>query len=386
MRILFLASDFPSPLQPARGTFNLALAKALARKHELRVIAPIAWPIRWKSKSGPAKSPDFPVWRPTYYYPPKFQRARYHLWMNWSIRKAVAQATENWRPDAVLAYWAHPDGAAGATIAEQLGVPSAIIVGGSDVLLLPKDPARKPAVVQALRTTTAVVTVCQQLKSAVVDLGIDPEKIHVWTQGVDAKIFHPGEKSAARARLGIVAPETVFLCVARLEHVKGVDLLLDACYHLLNRGDKFRLYIVGGGSEAAKLEKKTWNRGLTRNVYFLGPRGGRELADWYRAADRTVLSSRSEGLPNVLRESLACGTRFIATEVGGVREIAGPGDFLCPPNDPVALAELMHYCLTAAPAAPPPPLPDWDQSADAIAQILSFGNPSPLPGVPVKSA
>jgi glycosyltransferase involved in cell wall biosynthesis len=155
-------------------------------------------------------------------------------------------------------------------------------------------------------------------------------------------------------------------------------------------GAKFRMYIVGGGSGRAKLEKQSWGLGLTHNVFFIGPRGAAEIADWYRAADRTILSSRSEGLPNVLRESLACGTRFIATDVGGVREIAGPGDVLVPPQDPVALGMAVLASLTAAPPPAPTPLPDWDDSAQALARILSFGNsesdPMPVSNVSLKSA
>ena len=43
MRILLLTTDFPNPFEPHRGVFNLNLARALARKHELRVVSPISW-------------------------------------------------------------------------------------------------------------------------------------------------------------------------------------------------------------------------------------------------------------------------------------------------------------------------------------------------------
>jgi teichuronic acid biosynthesis glycosyltransferase TuaC len=48
-------------------------------------------------------------------------------------------------------------------------------------------------------------------------------------------------------------------------------------------------------------------RGLAETVTFVGSVPHRELPDWYRAADLTVLPSRSEGVPNAWRESLACG-------------------------------------------------------------------------------
>ena len=74
---------------------------------------------------------------------------------------------------------------------------------------------------------------------------------------------------------------------------------------------------------------------LSTHITFIGPRVHDELPDWYRAADLTVLPSHSEGLPNVLRESLACGTPFVATNVGGISEIAHPDySLLVPAEDP----------------------------------------------------
>jgi teichuronic acid biosynthesis glycosyltransferase TuaC len=384
MRILFLATDFPSPELPTRGPFNLALAKALSRHHDLRVIAPIAWPARLRARPAPFDTPEFSVWRPTYYYPPKILRSAYHHWMTWSIRKAIAAACDGWAPEAVLSYWAHPDGAAGNAIARKFSVPSAVIIGGSDVLLLPKKSCRKDAVTSALTGADAIVTVSRHLKTAVEGLGIDPKKVHVWSQGVDGATFFPGDKAVARKSLGLDPSVPIFLSVARLVPVKGIDILLAAAKNLQDRGARFRLVIVGDGPLRSALENQSQTLGVTQIVTFAGARNGREIAQYYRAADRTILSSHSEGLPNVLRESLACGTRFIATEVGGIREIAGEGDLLVPSNNPAALAEAMHSVLGVS-ASASPRLPDWDDSAEALVRILSFGK-TPLQREARKSA
>jgi glycosyltransferase involved in cell wall biosynthesis len=81
-------------------------------------------------------------------------------------------------------------------------------------------------------------------------------------------------------------------------------------------------------------------------VRFVGAVRHDQLPDWYRAADVTALSSHSEGIPNVLRESLACGTPYVSTDVGGISELSDhPAIRLVPPRDPAALAEALANSL-----------------------------------------
>jgi glycosyltransferase involved in cell wall biosynthesis len=71
-----------------------------------------------------------------------------------------------------------------------------------------------------------------------------------------------------------------------------------------------------------------------------------QTAQWYRAADLTVLCSDSEGLPNVLRESLACGTPFVSTNVGSIQEIADPSSsILSRKGDAGELADAIETAL-----------------------------------------
>jgi len=98
------------------------------------------------------------------------------------------------------------------------------------------------------------------------------------------------------------------------------------------------------------------------------------LPDWYRAADLTVLPSRSEGLPNVLRESLACRTPFVASNVGGIIEIADPGSsLLVPPEDHSALADAIAQALArwgGRNDSIAPVFPTWVEAADCLVRIL----------------
>jgi glycosyltransferase involved in cell wall biosynthesis len=77
------------------------------------------------------------------------------------------------------------------------------------------------------------------------------------------------------------------------------------------------------------------------------------LPDWYRAADVFVLPSRSEGVPNVLLEAMACGRPFVATRVGGIPEIAHLGrGRLVPPGDVRSLTIAVRESLANSPQLP----------------------------------
>jgi teichuronic acid biosynthesis glycosyltransferase TuaC len=67
---------------------------------------------------------------------------------------------------------------------------------------------------------------------------------------------------------------------------------------------------------------------------------------FHRAADLTLLTSTSEGIPNVLLESMACGGSFVATAVGGIPEIADPVcDRLAPAKNATAIAQAITDLL-----------------------------------------
>ncbi len=381
MKILFVTNVFPNPFHPTKGVFNLELARGLAGRHEVQVITPISWTDEFKAKIKTRISiglqryeihGGLKIHYPRYFYPPKILRNHYG-WFFWqSVRPLVVRLLESFVPDAVLGYWAHPDGETAVRIARSVGVPAVVMVGGSDVFLLTKERKRRRRILKVLQDADSVVTTSQDLKNHLLAFGLRPEKVHVIYRGVDSKLFCPGGQLAARQRLGIAPEIHMVLWVGRMVPVKGLDVLLEACTLLRVRNLKFRLYLVGAGPLRRILESECRSRGLSEMVFFVGSVDYQELPDWYRAADLTVLSSRSEGVPNVLRESLACGTPFVASRVGGIPEIAqDPANQLIPPDDPQALANAIAQELMEVHRIRPQFRPmGWNASADSLASVL----------------
>jgi peptidoglycan/xylan/chitin deacetylase (PgdA/CDA1 family)/glycosyltransferase involved in cell wall biosynthesis len=381
MRILFVSNVFPNPLQPTKGTFNRAMVQALARRHEVQVISPIAWTDElraWKENAAISAREQacggVPVHYPRYYFPPKVLRSWYG-WFFWrSIRGVLDRVITAMHPDLIVGYWAHPDGEVAVRAARRAGVPSAVMVGGSDILLLTQHGnRRRRRIVKVLQEADAVVTVGEDLKRQVIALGIAAEKIHVVPRGVDTALFTPGDRDKARRRLSISVEERAILWVGRMVAVKGLDVLLDACVRLKQRGERFRLYLVGDGPVRRALEIDCRRRDLGEELRFIGQVAPEQLPDWYRAADITVLPSRSEGVPNVLRESLACGTPFVASRVGGIPDLAeNAANRLVPPGDATALADAMAAVLSERRRVEgqSSQVISWDESADALTGIL----------------
>lgn len=388
MRILFITNVFPNPYQPTKGVFNRTLARALAHDHELSVVAPIFWTDEWRLRARrpePPLSPDrrvtlddIEIHHPIYYYTPKVLR-RHYGWFFWqSARKTVVGQLNAFRPDVILSYWVHPDGETAIRAGRLAGKPVVLMTGGSDVLLLTDDPARKRCIQRVLRDADAVVAVSQDLAAQLVQLGIDPRKVRTMARGVDLDQFAPGDKTEARERLGLPSADPVLLWVGRMVPVKGLDVLIAALDTLRHHHPDARLYLVGDGPLRHALAANAAARGLERRITFVGAVPHDDLADWYRAADLTVLPSHSEGSPNVLRESLACGTPFVASRVGGVPDLAINGNgTLVPPGDPAALAQALESALRSAARAPRPEFRNPREAIAPLNEVLRRLVPTP---------
>lgn len=138
----------------------------------------------------------------------------------------------------------------------------------------------------------------------------------------------------------------IFVAVGRLVPQKGYDVLLTAFSRIYHQNESVRLIILGEGPDRAALEKQCEDLGICAAVDMIG------FIDnpypYIAKSDVFVLSSRVEGLPNVLIQALACGKTIVATDApGGAAEILGGGayGYLVPPDDPCGLADKMLYAL-----------------------------------------
>ena len=350
MNILFLSNEFPSPSDPGRAVFNGHMVRGLAERHRVRVVCPLPWTETVRAHTGhTAEAPafPFPVFYARYYYPPRVALHLRGVWMWWSLRRLLLRECQRERPDLVFAYWAHPDGEVALRLARRLGVPVVLMVGGSDVLLLTDDVRRRRRVDAVLEGVDHVLAIGGNLARQVVARGVPPSRVTAVLRPVAAR-FVPGPQSESRQRLGLIGTAPVLLWVGRLVPVKGVETVIRAIAVLKQQGRPALLCLVGEGPLKASLQALCVDLGVTDEVRWVGSAPHDSLPDWYRAADVTVLPSLSEGVPNVLLESIACGTPFVASRVGSIPEIADDQrDRLVTPERPEELARAVVDVLDA---------------------------------------
>jgi D-inositol-3-phosphate glycosyltransferase len=185
--------------------------------------------------------------------------------------------------------------------------------------------------------------------------GADVDRVRVVPCGVDVGLFGPGEKAAARARLGLDA-EWVLLFVGRTTPIKGLDSLLHALARLRSDGlreARIRLVIVGGDRDERRDDRRgrlrTLAEGLGIDAWldFRGPQPQLALPDYYRAADLCLVPSYHESFGMAALEAMACGAPVVASRVGGLATTIQDGvtGVLVPPRDDVALATAIASLL-----------------------------------------
>lgn len=261
------------------------------------------------------------------------------------------------KPDAIHAnYWL--SGLAGHRLKHELSIP--LIMTFHTLERVKADHFEGESEERALQEAAifacadAVLASCEvEAEQFVRFYNAERSRVHVVPLGVEHAFFAPGFRPQARQALGLEVDKTLLLFVGRLQALKGVDLALETLIELRARGRNAMLAIIGGPSGAdgratlAQLHRRVEEAGVIEHVSFVAPQAHQLLSSWMRAADVTLVPSRSESFGLVALESSACGTPVVASEVGGLITLIEPGvnGFLVAARDPETWADAVEVAI-----------------------------------------
>ena len=179
----------------------------------------------------------------------------------------------------------------------------------------------------------------------------DPAKIRTIPPGVDLDTFTPGDRAAARRALDLPPDAATLLFVGRIQALKAPDLLLRAAARIA--GDLDVEVVVVGGPSGSGVDTPDWLTGLATSlqlddrVRFMPPVDRATIAQYYQAADLTVVPSYNESFGLVALESQACGTPVVAAAVGGLTTAVqdGVSGVLVDGHDPDLWAKVLQDLL-----------------------------------------
>ncbi|WP_438008900.1 glycosyltransferase family 4 protein [Sorangium sp. So ce321] len=363
MKVLVFTHHYPSKRLPTMAPYSYHTYRALARRCELRLVAPTPWWTRARGASrellgGTREShTGIDALFPTYWSIPGLPRLHARA-IHASLRGTMAGLRREFPYDVILAAWAYPDTVAAEAFAREAGVPIVTTVLGSDINEQPRNAVLRAQIAPALQRCARVVSVSGALGERLVELGVPRERVVVQLNAVDGERFSIRDRAAPRQRLGVPADAKVVLYAGYHVPEKGVDVLVEAMAHLDRSGRRdVHLMMVGGGELLEPLRVRVSELGLGDRVQLFGWALPTEIPDYMAACDVFCLPSRREGCPNVVLEALASGRAVVATRVGGVPELVREGQggngLLVPAGDPQALGDALVRALETA----------WDPAA-----------------------
>ena len=200
---------------------------------------------------------------------------------------------------------------------------------------------------RAIRQAGHVFTICEGLRSDIVERGVPSAKVTVIPNAVDVQGFQLAQtpEPALQARWGLQG-RTVVGFIGSFYAYEGLDLLVAALPQMLKSRPDMVLLLVGGGPQDAALKAQAQALGLGAHVVFTGRVPHAEVNRYYDLIDVLAYPRHSMRLTELVTplkplEAMAQGHLFVASDVGGHKELIRHGEtgWLFKADDVNALSE-----------------------------------------------
>lgn len=358
MRVLVISHMYPSTFNEVAGIFVHKQVQALISKGvEVRVVSPVPWtpfPVshmrsKWRKMS---QVPDQAVWESVQVWYPRyleFPRAWFFAGsgkrMYRGIRRLVEGIHQRFSFDLIHAHAALPAGYAGASLAQELGVPLIVTIHGHDLQHAVHCGIRcRHALAFVLDHASRIIVVSRKLRRLAEEYFGHHGKLVVIHNGVDPTEIIVRDQKDLPTRTGAIT----LLSVSNLIHTKGLDLNLLAVERLRKRYPMLRYKVIGEGPLEARLRRMADSLGLNDCVEFLGRQPHQRVMEHMANCDIFVLPSWNEGFGVVYLEAMAHGKPVVGCQGEGVEDFVehGKTGMLVKPRDVESLVEALDFLLS----------------------------------------
>lgn len=330
-RLLALTTSYPLYPDGSAGVFVQSLYRHLSETYAIDVVCP-AEPNTSRAPINDSTAPSIRVYAVRYAPSAWRTLAQKAGGVVLSVRRApwrmfllpALLGALFWRclmrasdADLIHANWTIC-GAIAGIIGRMRRKPVITTLRGSDVARAERSWLDRIILGFAVRTSGTVVCVSEAMaERARRQFPRRAADIHACLNGVDEAFFRIVRPHSDGKTLRVLA-------VGNLIRLKGFDVLVEAVARAHCR-DHVRVNIVGDGAEGDALVALAAARGVSACFEFPGRLPVSDMPEQFADADVFVLSSRSEGRPNVVVEALASGLPVISTDLEGVRGMVMDG-------------------------------------------------------------
>jgi PEP-CTERM/exosortase A-associated glycosyltransferase len=259
-----------------------------------------------------------------------------------SLERRLLEVAARVRPDVIHAHSPVLNAIPAIRVARRIGVPvvyeirafweDAAVDHGTTREGSLRYRATRALETWALRRVDHAFTICEGLRADIVARGIPSSKVTVIPNAVDVADFElGGEPDAALVeRLGLQGC-TVVGFIGSFYAYEGLDLLLDAVPDLLRRRPDLRVLLVGGGPQDAALRQQAQRLGIADKVVFTGRVPHAQVQSYYDLVHVLAYPRHAMRLTELVTplkplEAMAQGRLFVASDVGGHRELVRHGE------------------------------------------------------------
>jgi glycosyltransferase involved in cell wall biosynthesis len=165
-----------------------------------------------------------------------------------------------------------------------------------------------------LKCSAFFVSDAKVSREKAVAYGMDPKKTVIFPWGTDIEHFIPKTFKPSKH-----LTFTLF-CSRTWESIYGVDVLAKAFVKVAAQNPDINLFLLGGGSQGAKIRQILTNGGVMDRVHFGGQISQSDLPRWYRMADLYISPSHVDGSSVTLMEALASGLPCLVSDIPGNKE------------------------------------------------------------------